>query len=363
MGWATLAPLPHRILVTLTVASALTGCGNGGSGGAAAPAVAPAGSHTLEAAPFAKLGSGKFTFYRSDMTGPGWREGIYRIDAAAATSAFAFAGGNTWYVDDPQSSPDGSRIAFTRWTDVDTLFNVYVANADGSGLTQVSAFAEQEGPVAWTADGTQVLYTGYTLTGQDGNWNLYRQLPLPVGTTPIVQVTNFSNTSGCPTFDFNNDRVSAATTGALVWACPPHIELTSADGSSTNAIYTLPSLAPLYAELHAATWSPDAQRIAFLVLTRTAQDGPRQQVIIKTVDAQGQGETTVATVSSSGQEDIGGENDIYSLCWSPDGSHIVFDVPDGDAQAHLWVVQADGTGLAQVTSAPGVWDHSVSCTR
>ena len=52
-----------------------------------------------------------------------------------------------------------------------------------------------------------------------------------------------------------------------------------------------------------------------------------------------------------------------SICWMPDGSRLVFNVPETDVVGHLWVVRRDGTGLTQLTNAPGVWDRSVSCSR
>ena len=51
-----------------------------------------------------------------------------------------------------------------------------------------------------------------------------------------------------------------------------------------------------------------------------------------------------------------------SVCWMPDGSRLVFVIPESTLVGHIWVVRADGTGLAQLTSAPGVYDRSVSCS-
>ena len=219
----------------------------------------------------------------------------------------------------------------------------------------------QEGPASWTPDGTQILFYA---AGADANYNLYRQPPsMPTG-TQRVQLTHFALGSGCPSFNNTHDRVSVSSTGEIVWQCAMQIEVTSADGSTTTTIHTVPASPPLFTELHGASWSPDGQRIAFMVLLRATYSGggpgERQQAQIKTVDRQGQNETVVATVSSSGLQDIGGENDIYSLCWTLDGSRLFFNVGDGNAQAHIWMVNADGTALTQLTTAANVWDQSVS---
>jgi Tol biopolymer transport system component len=346
---------------------ALCACGSGG-GGAAPAATPPPGSHTLEAVPYDRLGAGKIVFHRADFVGQGWRDGVYMIDPVARTSSFEVDAGSTWYVDDPQVSPDGSLIAYTRYTDSNTLFDVYVANLDGSAARQVSAFQEQEGPPSWTPDGQQIFFYASVLNAAKTqlNTNLYRQPPVMPTASQRVQVTNFPNTGQCPTFSIPTDRVSISSSGQIVWNCLGNIELTAPDGSTTTAIYTLPAAAPLFTELHASAWSPDALRIAFLVLVRAGSNGApgeRQQLLVKTVDAQGQNESVLATVASSGLQDLGGQNDIYSLCWAADGSRVFFNVADGNTQAHIWVVNADGSGLTQVTDATMVWDHSVSCSR
>jgi hypothetical protein len=357
----------RRLCVYLSIligACTLCGCGSGGGG--PVPPKPPIGALTLEAVPYDQLGVGKIVFHRADLSGPGWRDGVYMIDPVARTSSFEFDGGPGWSVDGPQVSPDGRNIAYTRATDQNTLIDVYVANLDGSGERQVSAFPTGEGPPSWTPDGQQILFYA---AGTDYNYNLYRQPPVMPTASQRVQITNFPNTSLCPTFNVQSsvERVSISPAGQIVWVCHGNnIEVTAPDGSTTTAIYALPPAVPMLTELHASSWSPDGQRIAFLVLIRASLNGgigERQQMLLKVVDAQGQKELVLATVASSGLQDLGGQNDIYSLCWAKDGSRVFFNVADGNAQAHIWIVNADGSGLTQVTNAPMVWDHSVSCSR
>ncbi|HEX9165992.1 MAG TPA: hypothetical protein VF862_08785, partial [Gemmatimonadales bacterium] len=49
-----------------------------------------------------------------------------------------------------------------------------------------------------------------------------------------------------------------------------------------------------------------------------------------------------------------GHSDISGLAWSPDGSKLAFHMKDGSGRAQVFVVNADGTGLRQMTaySAP-----------
>lgn len=50
-------------------------------------------------------------------------------------------------------------------------------------------------------------------------------------------------------------------------------------------------------------------------------------------------------------------DDLGSARWSPDGSQVVYTAvpPDDEESRRLFLVNADGTGARQVTSAPGTW--------
>jgi hypothetical protein len=51
------------------------------------------------------------------------------------------------------------------------------------------------------------------------------------------------------------------------------------------------------------------------------------------------------------------------LCWSPDGTKILFAIPDGEKTCHLYVVNLDGSGYSQVTNQINVFDSNVSWSR
>lgn len=82
------------------------------------------------------------------------------------------------------------------------------------------------------------------------------------------------------------------------------------------------------------------------------------------MDAEGGGGRTIAGVPVHG-EVLGeiGQSNAISLCWMPDNSHSVFNVPESTYVSHRWLVRADGSGLTQLTTALGAYDFSVSCAR
>jgi dipeptidyl aminopeptidase/acylaminoacyl peptidase len=76
---------------------------------------------------------------------------------------------------DPAWSPDGSRIAFTRWTvgnDCDFAVcndsDIWVVNADGSNPTALTTDGSSSSPV-WSPDGAKIAFNG----GSDNNSGLY----------------------------------------------------------------------------------------------------------------------------------------------------------------------------------------------
>jgi len=62
----------------------------------------------------------------------------------------------------PLWSPDGAQIAFVRVADL----NIYVMNADGSGLRQVTRGVEYELLAGWSPDGAKLYYAGLSEDGQ-----------------------------------------------------------------------------------------------------------------------------------------------------------------------------------------------------
>lgn len=60
----------------------------------------------------------------------------------------------------PSWSPDGTRIAFVSGREKN--FDVFVMDPDGSGQTNLTKSSENEVPIGWTPDGGQLIYVGDT---------------------------------------------------------------------------------------------------------------------------------------------------------------------------------------------------------
>ncbi len=317
----------------------------------------PAPIPPLESVPFAAVGSGKIVFNR---VGGGYLGGFYVIDAGAGT--FKYAGGPGFQ--GPAASPDGSKMAFTGYAPDPGWWGVWVSNLGDTAARQLTRFRMQVGPPAWTPDGKKIVFAADS--GSGILWfNFYSQSPDP-GAGDLRQITRFPvpfDVIVCPYVE-GRERASVSPWGDLAFVCGTSVYVTDSVGGGVASIYT----AELLTQLASPTWSPDGQKIAFLEVPPSAVPQPRTiSVTLRLMNADGTGVWSLATVS--GKPSYLATLNPLSLCWTPDGSTIVFSGPDGDLGYHLWLVRSEGTGLTRLTSAPGITngleivDHSVSCTR
>jgi len=354
----------HRaaLISALTLLGALLACGSS-SDGPTTPDPLPV-VPALESVPFGLLGSGKVAFERIGPFSTAYST-IYIIDATAMSSAHSFDNALEF---GSALSPDGRRLAYTTYSDNATLYDVYVANIDGTGVQHATHFTGQEGPPTWTPDGAKIVVAASV--GSSLIYNVYSQSPV-ANPGDVTQLTHFAPGAGgsldCPIIIDNEEPVAVSTQGMLAFACFfGEMDVLSSNGT-LSASYA-PALGDRrhWPNIFSPSWSPDGTRLAFV---QTTSDSATNYALIglavNVMNADGSNVTTVASVQAS-SDGVGGgwigPNNL-SLCWMPDGSRLVFNVPESTLVGHIWVVRADGTGLAQLTSAPGVWDRSVSCSH
>ena len=236
-------------------------------------------------------------------------------------------------------SPDGARILFQGadyFVDVRTDFDIYVMNADGSGLV---ALTHDEGrddiDPAWSPDGAVIAFTGETAY-QDGSEDRDVYLINPDG-TGLVNITRTpSQWEVSPTWSPDGGRIlfdmyEESASGVYVM---------NADGTQR----TLLTSDPFY--VGRGAWSPDGSRIVF--------EGwvPEQEGLdLFLMDAHGANKSPLTNLPGFEQ----------NAKWSPNGTTIVFQyLPPGywyggPVKSEVYTIHPDGTGLRNISNTP---DHN-----
>ena len=252
-------------------------------------------------------------------------------------------GGGTYRHQDggPSWSPDGQKITFSRAQAADRS-DIYVVNADGSGLTQLTSTSDMEGGPIWSPDGTKIAYTAITITppGNTGPGVFV----MDADGTDQHQVTarGYSASEWSP----NGDRIAVTVRGGQ---SSHHYEIHTIrpDGTGETAVTGSAPGAPF--NNSGASWSPDASRFAFS-RAEIPQPCCSYYPDIFVMNANGSGMTNLTPDTF--------DRDDFDATWSPDGSKIVFTSYkiSGSPEVQIRVMNPDGTGNVQIgTGYVGDW--------
>ena len=298
--------------------------------------------------PYESLGQGKIIFERGDPSGN--YSGVYVLDLENQNSQrLRWISGPFRY---PCISPDGQKVAFTRFADLSTAYDVHVSDIDGENIQNISQMEVQDSYPSWSPDGTKILFLVGPYQG------LVIQSPVANPADRVV-VGLGSIVIG---------RVSVSNTGKIVFADKSGIRMMLTNNTNISSTYIKNNSDT---RLESPVFSPDGQKIAYIetgfetpILNNTYNNNPSSmQILIRDVNDR----TTVSIL----EQDITGSQtwtwhygwSYYSLCWSPDGTKLLFCKPEGDNISHIYLINVDGSGLTTVTSADSVSDINISWSR
>ena len=280
------------------------------------PTNTPTPTTTPMPEPPATIGRIAFSRYRDG------NEDIYVMDAD---------GGNVQQLTDdpagdwsPAWSPDGTRIAFSRYRDGNE--DIYVMDADGGNVQQLTDGPERDVNPTWSPDGTRIAFQ----SDRDGDWDIY---VMDADGGNVRQLTDDPAGDWSPAWPPGGTRIAFQSDRDG----DDDIYVMDADGGNVQQLTDDPAGSGFPA------WSPGGTRIAF----QSDRDGYTN---IYVMDADG---------GNVQQLTDGPERDVNPT-WSPDGTRIAFQSdlvmpPDGDWD--IYVMDADGGNVRQLTDDPGRDQH------
>jgi WD40 repeat protein len=221
----------------------------------------------------------------------------------------------------PAGSLDGRSIAFMSRRDGN--FEIYVMNADGSGQTRLTNSTADDWDPAWSPDGRRIAFASYV----GGNNEIF---VMNADGSGVTRLTNNTANDLEPCWSFDGTRIVFVSSRAG----NNEIYVMNADGSGVTR------LTNNSANDGQPSWSPTG-RIVFA----STRDGNDE---IYTMNADGSGLTRLTNHSASD----------YEPCWSPDGRRIAF-TSYRDGNQEIYVMNADGSGLTRLTNnSVDDWDCS-----
>ena len=203
---------------------------------------------------------------------------------------------------------------------VDANSEINLVSADGRSFVNLTNHPDIEFSPTWSPDGRKIAFTsGHDVFDGPMQTHLETQIftmnPDGSGRTQLTGGVR----DGGPAWSPDGNRIAFIGNDSDGTS---HLFIMNADGSGQTSL-TSPSRRP--------AWSPDGTRIAF-----SGQSPGRPGIFV--INADGSGETQLTDVN-----DVG-------AAWSPDGTRIAFVravIGQGDA---IYVMNADGSGLARVAS-------------
>lgn len=216
----------------------------------------------------------------------------------------------------PRWSPDGNQVIFAE----PDVWHLHAMMADGSQHRQITDFRSNNAD--WSPDGTRIVFQSDHQNEPEDTPDIYILNLLSGELAEILDDPPSTDFNPRWSPDGNRILFISNRTGNF------EIFVMNVDGSEITQITKSKG------QERSAEWSPDGSRIVFSY----SPGGPVTDLYI--INADGATESVVRLTADNAPDS--------SPSWSPDGSQIVF-ASRRSGNWDLWVVNADGSGLKQLT--------------
>jgi dipeptidyl aminopeptidase/acylaminoacyl peptidase len=232
---------------------------------------------------------------------------------------------------DPAYSPDGTKIAFTRSTDI------WVMNADGTGQVAITGPEGPDSQPAWSPDGSRIVYVSNQNTPGGGTtgFELFVRNVDGSGTPRRLTETPNNVSSRAPAWSPAGDRVAYESNADGTF------EIYTIDANASAAFGTRRSANELGLAYQNPSWSPDGARIAYERGIGTMADETTKEIWTMSAD----GSDPVRLTNNSAYDG--------QPAYSPDGGSIAYETLEGgDREIYTRGAGPGGTPANVTNTAP-----------
>lgn len=227
---------------------------------------------------------------------------------------------------DPVWSPDGSQIAFARFTGLNNdLHDLYVMNADGTDERLLLGGSSDDIWPSWSPDGAQIVF----MSDRSSYGDIF-SVDVATGELRVKRISDSPTGDELPDWSPVDDRI--AYVDERPKANESRIFTVRSDGSDEQTVTRFRECCGI----EQVEWSPDGKELAITWLRYGHADVWRVVV--------GSGDKKRVTYGSTGDGFVS---------WSPDGRRLVFmtnrHTPNGD---DLYVVDTDGSDEQELVRTP-----------
>jgi len=235
----------------------------------------------------------------------------------------------------PSWSPDGLQLVFIspcggRADFFETIYNessLYVINADGTGLKQLTQSPGSDFEPAWSPDGRSIAFTSV----RDGFRQIYS---LDVSSLAVTLLTNTTNTIESSQPSWSPDGTKIAYTVKRVGT----YQVWSMTNTGQEAVQLARSGQDLWDFL--PTWSADGRTVFF----NQRRQGPFRPWLMK---------VNYEDLSQDPRR-LDFVTPIEDVSFSPDGLWLIFEGMDGEGNRDIYFMTVAGSGRTRLTNDPKI---------